>query len=186
MFENKLVHRALNLENILVKYTNKDKTKYIAKLKITNDSDIMKNISELKKISKINGDLNYIAPEILKRENYNEECDLWSLGIIIYVLLFRKNPFAGDNEYEILEKVKNEGKLMEKTNNQDLDDLIQSLLIEDPKNRLTWNQYFNHPFFRRTFTSGNDDEGLNNYMRKNNFNKEFPDEKSKSYYNKKY
>ena len=185
MFENKLVHRALNLENILVKYKNKEKTQYIVKLKITNDSGIMKNLSELKKISKINGDLNYIAPEILKRENYNEECDLWSLGIIIYVLLFRNNPFAGDNEYEILEKIKNEGKNIEKTYNQDLDDLIQRLLIENPKNRLTWNQYFNHPFFRRSFTSGND-EDLNNYLREKNFNQEFPDEKSKSYYKKKY
>lgn len=34
-----------------------------------------------------------MAPEILNNEDYNEKCDIWSLGIVIYQLLYGKNPF---------------------------------------------------------------------------------------------
>ena len=150
MAENQLVHRAINLDNILVKYQNKEKTKYIIKLKLTNDSGSLKDIPK-NKITYLHGDLNFMAPEILKRENYNEECDLWSLGVLIYVLSFRKHPFVGDSESEILENIRNEQKNIEKSNNPYLDDLIEKLLVEDSHKRLTWNEYFNHPFFKGKF-----------------------------------
>ena len=150
MAENQLVHRAINLDNILVKYQNKEKTKYIIKLKLTNDSGLLKDIPN-NRITILQGDLTFMAPEILKRENYNEECDLWSLGVLIYVLSFRKPPFEGENEAEILEKINKEQKNIEKTNNQYLDDLIERLLVEDSHKRLTWNQYFNHPFIKGSF-----------------------------------
>jgi calcium-dependent protein kinase len=47
----------------------------------------------------------YIAPEVLQH-NYNEKCDLWSIGVLMYILLSGQPPFDGDNEKEILTKVK--------------------------------------------------------------------------------
>ena len=121
-----------------------------------------------------------MAPELLKRNNYNEKCHLWSLGTLIYVLSFRKNPFAGDNILEVLEKINKEKKL-EETNDEDLNDLIKKLLVEDPIKRLNWNEYFNHQFFKRSNNIGNSKDSLIDHMKRKNLIKK-SDDKSKSYY----
>ena len=46
-----------------------------------------------------------MAPEVIKRK-YNEKCDLWSCGVIVYILLTEKPPFDGDDDNEIIERVK--------------------------------------------------------------------------------
>ena len=146
MSDNRLVHRALNLENILVKYLDKEKKKFIIKLKLTEDSclldDLQRNISYPNLIN----NQNYIAPEILNRDKYDEKCDLWSLGIIIYVLYFKEFPYKGETEFEILNNIK-KGQIFKKTSDRSLDDLLKNLLNENIKERYNWNQYFKHSFF---------------------------------------
>ena len=143
MVNNKLVHRALKLENILIKYENKEKTKYITKLKFTNESCYLEDLSKGNSLNIVISNMKILAPEILSQDNYNEKCDLWSLGIIIYVLSFKEYPYNGDTGIEILNKIKNSGQSeLKKTKNKKLDYLISKLLIEEPNKRISWNQYF--------------------------------------------
>ena len=89
MVKNKIIHRALKSQNILLKYLNEKKSKFLVKLKITFESCLWDNISnflssDIARINKI------YAPEILKKEKYTEESDLWSIGILIYLLYFKE------------------------------------------------------------------------------------------------
>ena len=83
-------------------------------------------------------------------EVYNDKCDLWSLGIIIYELFFKVKPYLGDREFAVLNKIEKLGKkAIKKTGDEKLDDLISRLLESNPVKRLTWDQYFNHEFFKK-------------------------------------
>ena len=143
MNKHLLVHRDLKLENILIKYENK---KLIFKL---TDYGLSKQLLTISKrmTSKI-GTYHFIAPEILKGESYNQECDLWSLGVIIYVLYFRKYPYNGEDNLAILRQIETQGQnALEKSRNYYLDDLIRKLLTADQNKRIKWESYFNHPIF---------------------------------------
>ena len=134
MSEKMIVHGNIKLENILIKYENKEKTKYNVKI-----TDYCSKIDYLYKILPSIKDTFYSsAPEMLEGEQYNYKCDLWSLGIVIQILYNK----LGEKNFNDLNKLKKNGK-------DDLDNLIIGLLSKQPKNRLTWEDYFNHPFFKK-------------------------------------
>ncbi len=86
------------------------------------------------------GTLYYIAPEVLEGK-YNEKCDVWSIGVILYIMLCGYPPFNGSNDMEIAEAVK-EGKLeFMKEDWDDISkeaiDLIKKLLTNNYNKRIS-------------------------------------------------
>ena len=97
-----------------------------------------------------------MAPEILKGEEYNYKADLWSIGIIIYILFFGKSPYSGSEKQALINYIEKFGnKLIKKTGNEELDDLIKRLLEKDASKRLKWDEYLNHTFFKGKYNYKN-------------------------------
>ena len=144
MYENKIVHRLIGLHNIMIKKINSN---FIFKL---GSYGLSTQLQDDEKLSDTAGTLFYMSPEILNGEQYNEKTDLWSLGIVIYCLLFKKFPFPGgtSSASEIYKQII-ESKLenLQKTDNSDLNDLITKLLTINQNKRISWEDYFKHPFF---------------------------------------
>lgn len=91
--------RDLKPENILLE-ANKD----FDQIKII-DFGTSLTFDPEKKLDEKLGTPYYIAPEVLKK-SYNEKCDIWSCGVILYILLSGTPPFNGSNDNAIMQKVK--------------------------------------------------------------------------------
>ena len=152
---NQIIHRDLKLENILVKFTNKEKTKYILKLA---DYGISKfNLKSNNSFSGLKGTTETVAPEIILQKNkkYDSINDIFSLGIILYQLShnlehpYDSNIFALYTKYSTnYEKDDYIIRFYESIKNNDFKELLKEMLKLNPKNRLNWNKYFSHPFFK--------------------------------------
>ena len=111
MRENNIVHRDIKLDNILIKYENNNTIlNFICKL---TDYGISKKLNEFTICKTFTGTLITMAPEIIENigenKEYNDKCDLWSIGIIIYELYFKKPPYIGITPNSILNQIKNQG-----------------------------------------------------------------------------
>jgi calcium-dependent protein kinase len=58
-------------------------------------------------LTKLVGSIFYLAPEVIKSK-YNEKCDVWSCGVILYVLLCGSPPFYSSKEPEVMRKILND------------------------------------------------------------------------------
>ena len=96
------------------------------------------------------GTLIYCSPEVL-RNNYNNKCDIWSCGVIMYVLLSGHFPFFGKTEEEITRKILNgkfkfDNKYFKNISNE-AKDLISKCLIYDKNKRISIEEVLKHNFF---------------------------------------
>ena len=142
-----IIHRDIKPENIMITNREKNCCLQVKLIDFGTAKIFEKGVQENKYV----GSSYYMAPEVIKRK-YDEKCDLWSIGVILYILLTGRPPFDGNDDEEILENVKKgvydkwaypfpllsaHGK-----------DLIFKLLQYDPKKRLSAEEAIEHPWFK--------------------------------------
>ena len=143
-----IVHRDIKLNNILIKYLDQNKTQYKVLLSDYGISNQINSITQ--KLNTYIGTRLLMAPEILESLPYTNKCDLWSLGIIIYQLYTKRLPYEGNVDKQILKNIDKLGqKVLDNIDDKDklLKDLLSKLLVKDPEKRISWENYFTHPFF---------------------------------------
>ena len=145
-----IIHRDIKPENILIPSgggVNIDYT--LLKIIDFGASVLMKGG---KKITFRFGTPYYIAPEVLK-QSYNEKCDIWSTGVILYLLLVGSPPFDGDNDSEIWKKIINDEIDYSNPNMKSLSpeaiDLLQKILVKNPDKRLSASEALEHIWIKK-------------------------------------
>ena len=147
LHSNHIVHRDLKQENIML--TQKPKNgNYQIKLI---DFGTAKIFRPGKKMNKFIGTSYYIAPEVLK-ERYDEKCDVWSCGVILFILLCGYPPFNGNTNVDIFHAIQNQNPIFGGEEWEDITseakDLIKLMLKKNPSERLSAEQCLSHKWFR--------------------------------------
>ncbi|CAN8252353.1 unnamed protein product [Cochlearia groenlandica] len=140
-----VIHRDLKPENFLL--LNKDEN---SPLKIT-DFGLSVFYKPGEVFKDIVGSAYYIAPEVLKRK-YGPEADIWSIGVMLYILLSGVPPFWAESENGIFNAILSV-QVDFSTDpwpviSPQAKDLVRKMLNSDPKQRLTAAQVLNHPWIK--------------------------------------
>ena len=136
-----IMHRDIKPSNIFINYENK-------KEKIVKLGDFGCSIYIQDNTSEPIGTILYCAPEIIKNIEYDEKCDLWSLGITLFELYFGLFPYGNNPTTSKIKSIiyGNEKFLYNRTNIPTLDILFHRLLVIDPKDRMTFDEFFDFVF----------------------------------------
>ena len=153
LHDNKILHRDIKLENIMISQKEKDYEtgEELFWVKII-DFGTAKIFEKNKKEKDVVGSSYYIAPEVLQ-QNYNEKCDTWSVGVILYMMLVGRAPFDGKDDEEIILKINSadynskEPKLMK--HSPEVRDLVSKLLQKDTDKRYSAREAIAHPWFQK-------------------------------------
>ena len=154
-----ITHRDIKPENILFKSNDTD-----AEVKII-DFGLSRKYMTNEKMHTILGTPYYIAPEVLKGE-YDEKCDVWSVGALTYIMLCGEPAFNGGSNNDIFNKIINEElKFPKEKWNQispDAIDFIKQCMVKNPEKRTSASKAINHPWFSNILAKVHNEEYLNN------------------------
>ncbi|CAD8087488.1 unnamed protein product [Paramecium sonneborni] len=140
-----IMHRDLKPENILLK----DKSENFD-LKIADFG--LASYTEADLLIRRCGTPGYVAPEILEDKKYNEKVDVFSVGIIFYILLSGQAPFYGNSLDEIIEKNRDcQINYKDLKVSEDALDLLKKCLEPNPENRISSLEALSHPFISRLY-----------------------------------
>ncbi|KAK5961494.1 serine/threonine protein kinase KIN2 PWA37_001355 [Arxiozyma heterogenica] len=142
---NNIVHRDLKIENIMISTSGEIK---IIDFGLSNVYDLHKQLHTFC------GSLYFAAPELLKANPYTgPEVDVWSFGVVLYVLVCGKVPFDDEVSSVLHEKIK-QGHV-EYPNHLSIEviSLLSKMLVVDPSKRASLRQVIDHPWMNRGYDS---------------------------------
>ncbi|BAT76621.1 hypothetical protein LR48_Vigan01g279100 [Vigna angularis] len=149
---NGVMHRDLKPENFL--FANKKENSVLKAI----DFGLSVFFKPGERFSEIVGSPYYMAPEVLKR-NYGPEVDVWSAGVILYILLCGVPPFWADDErgvaLAILRGVIDFKREPWPQISDSAKSLVRQMLEPDPKKRLTAEQVLEHPWLQNAKKASN-------------------------------
>ncbi|CAD7957592.1 unnamed protein product [Amoebophrya sp. A120] len=141
--KNVLVHRDIKLENMLLS-KKKDKVVLI---------DLGLGAVQPGKSGQVRGEVGtpyYVAPEVLSGAPYNAQCDVWSLGVVLFRLLCNRYPFPGSEAETVYRKIRKSNpewpSKVEPFVPKDAKLLVEAMLTKNPKSRITLDQVLRSEF----------------------------------------
>jgi len=146
--ENNIAHCDLKHKNLLLKKNDDDSSVMIA------DFGFASQVFAPKSLTNHCGTPFFVAPEIIRRDVYDESADMWSMGVIIYCLLSGKMPFSGRRSLDLFRAIiSGEFNFDDDAWGQvsdDAKDLICKLLVTNPDERYTASEALNSAWFSNT------------------------------------
>ena len=144
LHSKKIIHRDIKPENIMFKSNNLRSVKLIdfgSSTKTNYKSEIQSDFA---------GTPYYLAPEIIAKR-YNHKCDIWSLGVTLFVMFTHTLPFNGKNQAETYYNITNSKLSFEhamwKRASSEFKDLIQNMLRKHPDKRFDASECLQQPWF---------------------------------------
>ncbi|KAJ8406444.1 hypothetical protein AAFF_G00300180 [Aldrovandia affinis] len=156
-----IVHRDLKLENILVKSSHRSEENELLHIKITDFGlSVQKGGMGCKTMMQATcGTPIYMAPEVIDGHDYSQQCDVWSIGVIMYTRLCGEPPFlskSGDRLFDVIRRgeLTFAGPVWDSIS-EGAKKVLQCLLKVDPAHRITANELLDNPWITGdTSTSG--------------------------------
>jgi len=143
MHLKKIVHRDIKPENILIESLED------LQIKLT-DFGFATYFSEESKLEEVLGSPLYMPPEIVRQQEYSSKVDIWSAGVVAYVLLAGKPPFYGKTKKEVYDSIKNTRANMSTGDWQGISDeakhFINLCLVKNPAERKSAQELLEHPW----------------------------------------
>eukprot|EP00501_MAST-03F_sp_TOSAG23-6_P000101 GSMAST32.ASY1.ANO1.103.1 assembled CDS len=146
LHDSSIIHRDIKPENILYKTEEND-----APIKVMDFGLAM--MDKICVHKSIVGTPGYVAPEVLLRKQYGVECDVWSTGVVLYILLVGYPPFWGENNTELFEQIKSGYIDMEESEgwgeiSKDAKDLVLKMMTHEPNKRITLDNVMKHSWVK--------------------------------------
>lgn len=136
-----IIHRDLKPQNILL-------TGDFETIKIT-DFNFARELYDDDLAQTLCGSPLYMAPEIINSQEYTVKSDLWSVGMILYEMVYGTSPyFDAINIIDLIKKINTQPILYTDRVSPECNELLQNLLQKDPAERFNWDEFFSHNWLR--------------------------------------
>lgn len=136
-----IIHRDLKPQNILL-------TADLQTIKLT-DFNFARELYDNDLAQTLCGSPLYMAPEIIEKHEYTVKSDLWSVGMILYEMVYGKSPYwDAFNIMDLINKIKTRPVAFSNRASAECNSLLGGLLQVNPDQRYTWGQFFSHSWLR--------------------------------------